>query len=109
MMNPDRYAAHSENVQIGEEDDDMHTIRVHNRITSSLGNIRSEFEIYGTVLDVYHKMDKNKKVDPLYLFVRFEHRLDMLRALQELQGKTVDGKYMVLSVPSQEMQTSGKH
>jgi len=78
--------------------DNMHSLRVSNlpeRTTED--QIRAEFEAYGQLGDVYRPIYKDTKRPCSFIFVRYYYRQNMINAMNELNGKVMNGRPMKIT------------
>ncbi len=78
-----------------EDPDAFYSLKISNLpIMTTEKQLRTEFEVFGKVGDVYRPIDKDTKRPLNFLFVRFVYKQHMLNALGELQGKIINGRPM---------------
>lgn len=78
--------------------DSMHSLRVSNlpsRTTEQ--ELRREFEYYGQLGDVYRPINKDTKRPCAFIFIRYYYRQHMINAMNELNGKIINGRPMKIT------------
>lgn len=100
LMETGRYfeAAIARNEKPGDIDN-MHSLRVSNLPTmqTTEAQIRAEFEVFGQLGDVYRPIDKDTKRPLSFFFVRYYYRQHMINAMNELNGKVINGRPMKIT------------
>ena len=78
-----------------EDPDAFFSLKVENLpLMTTEDQLRREFEVFGKIGDVYRPIDKDTKRPVRFVFIRFVYKGDMLRAMEELQGKSINGRNM---------------
>ena len=76
----------------------MHSLRISNLpLLTTEDQLRKEFETFGQLGDVYRPMDKDTKRPKPFIFVRFFYRQQMINAMNDLNGKIINGRAMKIS------------